>query len=109
MDVTSKIAYIKAISEDYLFTYSEAYANELTKFHDEFLQSNLETGSYHKLYSFKHIVNGVAIHTTPSQVLPIFKLVVLLIIYFYINHLHLSTPFKKVIFTKLNIQVATNL
>ncbi|CAN4105311.1 unnamed protein product [Withania somnifera] len=46
---------------------SKAYANELTKSHDEFLQSHLETGSYDKIYSFKHIVNGVAVHTTPSQ------------------------------------------
>nr|XP_004235142.1 subtilisin-like protease SBT2.4 [Solanum lycopersicum] len=47
---------------------SKAYANELTKSHDEFLQSYLERGSYDKIYSFKHIINGVAVHTTPSQI-----------------------------------------
>ncbi|XP_059298650.1 subtilisin-like protease SBT2.4 [Lycium ferocissimum] len=47
---------------------AKAYANQLIKSHDEFLQSNLETGSYNKIYSFKHIVNGVAVHTTPSQI-----------------------------------------
>lgn len=53
----------------YLFSEaSKAYANELTKSHDEFLQSYLERGSYDKIYSFKHIINGVAVHTTPSQV-----------------------------------------
>ncbi|KAK6794001.1 hypothetical protein RDI58_007454 [Solanum bulbocastanum] len=46
---------------------SKAYANELTKSHDEFLQSYMERGSYDKIYSFKHIINGVAVHTTPSQ------------------------------------------
>jgi hypothetical protein len=33
------------------------------------LQSTLENGSYNKLHSYKHIINGFSVHTTPSQVL----------------------------------------
>lgn len=47
---------------------SKAYAKKLVDSHDKFLQNNLEIGSYNKLYSFKHIVNGFAVHTTASQV-----------------------------------------
>ncbi|KAM3320292.1 hypothetical protein P3S67_007492 [Capsicum chacoense] len=47
---------------------SKAYANQLTKSHDEFLQRYLKTGSYDKIYSFNHIVNGIAVHTTSSQI-----------------------------------------
>jgi len=47
---------------------SKAHAKHLVDSHDQLLQSNLETGSYNKLYSFKHIVNGFSVHTTPSQV-----------------------------------------
>ncbi|KAL9384195.1 hypothetical protein Peur_024518 [Populus x canadensis] len=46
---------------------SKAHAKHLVDSHDQLLQSNLETGSYNKLYSFKHIVNGFSVHTTPSQ------------------------------------------
>ncbi|XP_031262025.1 subtilisin-like protease SBT2.4 [Pistacia vera] len=46
---------------------SKAYAKKLVDSHDQFLQSTFETGSYNKLYSFKHIVNGFAVHTTASQ------------------------------------------
>ncbi|KAM1540688.1 hypothetical protein ACFX10_005331 [Malus domestica] len=45
----------------------KAHAKRLVDSHDQLLQSALETGSYSKLYSFKHIVNGFAVHTTPSQ------------------------------------------
>ncbi|KAF7120566.1 hypothetical protein RHSIM_Rhsim13G0150400 [Rhododendron simsii] len=47
---------------------SKAYAKKLVDSHDKILKSTLETGSYNKLYSFKHIVNGFAVHTSPSQV-----------------------------------------
>ncbi|KAD7117974.1 hypothetical protein E3N88_05242 [Mikania micrantha] len=43
------------------------HAKQLEESHDELLQSNLEEGSYKKLYSFNHIVNGFSVHTTPSQ------------------------------------------
>ncbi|XP_059639719.1 subtilisin-like protease SBT2.4 [Cornus florida] len=46
----------------------KAHAKHLVDSHYQLLQSTLETGSYNKLYSFKHIVNGFAVHTTPSQV-----------------------------------------
>ncbi|BFG27425.1 hypothetical protein CerSpe_137000 [Prunus speciosa] len=45
----------------------KAHAKRLVDSHDQLLQSALETGSYSKLYSFKHILNGFAVHTTPSQ------------------------------------------
>ncbi|XP_031132005.1 subtilisin-like protease SBT2.4 [Ipomoea triloba] len=46
----------------------KAYAKKLTESHDELLEVSLDRGSYNKVYSFKHIVNGFAVHTTPSQV-----------------------------------------
>ncbi|CAJ1941408.1 unnamed protein product [Sphenostylis stenocarpa] len=46
---------------------SKAHAKHLLSFHDLFLQSTLETGSYSKLHSYKHIINGFSVHTTPSQ------------------------------------------
>ncbi|PIN21325.1 Cucumisin [Handroanthus impetiginosus] len=49
------------------FPNSEAYGKHLVDFHDQFLESTLDAGSYHKLYSFKHIVNGFAVHTTHAQ------------------------------------------
>jgi hypothetical protein len=45
---------------------SKAHANQLIESHDILLESSLEKGSYNKLYSFKHIVNGFAVHTTPQ-------------------------------------------
>lgn len=47
----------------------KAYEKLLVDSHDQLLLSTLETGSYKRLCSFKHIVNGFAVHTTPSQVL----------------------------------------
>ncbi|KAK4439395.1 Subtilisin-like protease SBT2.4 [Sesamum alatum] len=47
---------------------SMAHAKHLVDSHDQFLQSTLDAGSYDKLYSFKHIVNGFALHTPHSQV-----------------------------------------
>ncbi|KAI3989321.1 hypothetical protein MKX01_026904 [Papaver californicum] len=46
---------------------SKAHAKRLVDSHDLLLQSTLKLGTYNKIYSFKHIVNGFAIHTTPSQ------------------------------------------
>ncbi|GLT75193.1 hypothetical protein SLA2020_469350 [Shorea laevis] len=46
---------------------SKAHAKSLVDSHDRVLQNTLETGSYSKLYSFKYILNGFAVHTTPSQ------------------------------------------
>ncbi|KAG8385789.1 hypothetical protein BUALT_Bualt03G0081800 [Buddleja alternifolia] len=47
---------------------SIAHAKHLVDSHEQFLQSTLDEGSYNKLYSFKHIVNGFAVHTTHSQI-----------------------------------------
>ncbi|XP_043693789.1 subtilisin-like protease SBT2.4 [Telopea speciosissima] len=44
-----------------------AHAKQLVDSHDQLLQNTIEVGGYKKLYSFKHIINGFAIHTTPSQ------------------------------------------
>ncbi|XP_058080521.1 subtilisin-like protease SBT2.4 [Magnolia sinica] len=46
----------------------KAYAKRLVESHDKVLESNLEVGSFKKLYSYTHIVNGFAVHATPSQV-----------------------------------------
>ncbi|KAE7995356.1 hypothetical protein FH972_000165 [Carpinus fangiana] len=43
------------------------HAEQLEDSHDQLLQRTLENGSYNRLHSFKHIVNGFAVHTTPSQ------------------------------------------
>ncbi|CAA7407075.1 unnamed protein product [Spirodela intermedia] len=46
---------------------SVSLAKNLVDLHDELLQSSLAEGTYQKLYSFNHIFNGFAVHTTPSQ------------------------------------------
>ncbi|XP_062088526.1 subtilisin-like protease SBT2.4 [Humulus lupulus] len=46
---------------------SKAHAKRLVDSHDQLLMTTLERGSYSKLYSFKHVLNGFAVHTTPSQ------------------------------------------
>ncbi|RZC04781.1 Subtilisin-like protease SBT2.4 isoform B [Glycine soja] len=46
---------------------SKAHTNHLLASHDLLLQSSLENGSYNKLHSYKHIINGFSVHTTPSQ------------------------------------------
>lgn len=43
------------------------HVKHLEESHDQLLQSTLEEGAYNKLYSFNHIVNGFAVHTTPTQ------------------------------------------
>ncbi|XP_077230900.1 PA-domain containing subtilase family protein [Tasmannia lanceolata] len=46
---------------------SSELAKHLVASHDRVLETNLESGSYKKLYSFNHIVNGFAVHTTHAQ------------------------------------------
>ncbi|KAJ0989574.1 hypothetical protein J5N97_007930 [Dioscorea zingiberensis] len=46
---------------------SMAYGKSLIESHDQLLKTTLATGTYTKLYSFNHIINGFAIHTTQSQ------------------------------------------
>ncbi|CAH8388063.1 unnamed protein product [Eruca vesicaria subsp. sativa] len=42
-------------------------AKTIEEIHEEILENTLEKGTYTKLYSFKHIINGLAVSTTPSQ------------------------------------------
>ncbi|XP_031397716.1 subtilisin-like protease SBT2.4 [Punica granatum] len=46
---------------------SRACAEKLVKSHDQLLQNTLRNGTYDKLYSFKHVVNGFAVHATLSE------------------------------------------
>ncbi|KAL5578756.1 hypothetical protein UlMin_011198 [Ulmus minor] len=46
---------------------SKFHAKRLVDSHHQLLYNTLENGTYNKLYSFKHIINGFAVHTTPSQ------------------------------------------
>ncbi|KAK4489180.1 hypothetical protein RD792_004974, partial [Penstemon davidsonii] len=45
------------------------YKERMTKEHDVFLESLLEQGSYIKLYSYTHLLNGFAIHAKEDKVL----------------------------------------
>lgn len=45
-----------------------SYANHLIKKHDMLLGMLFEHGSYKKLYSYKHLINGFAVHLSPEQV-----------------------------------------
>ncbi|KAK7363781.1 hypothetical protein VNO77_05938 [Canavalia gladiata] len=45
----------------------KAHAKQLQSSHDLLLQNTLESGSYNKLHSYKHVINGFSVHTTPSQ------------------------------------------
>ncbi|XP_074580686.1 subtilisin-like protease SBT2.4 [Curcuma longa] len=47
--------------------YKREQAKLLAKSHDQLLESNLDVESYQKVYSFHHIINGFAVHTTPTQ------------------------------------------
>jgi len=49
-------------------------AKKIEEIHDEILGSTLEKGSYTKLYSFKHVINAIAVRTTASQVLRLPKM-----------------------------------
>ncbi|XP_072953253.1 subtilisin-like protease SBT2.5 isoform X2 [Typha angustifolia] len=44
-----------------------SYALHLEKQHDELLGSLFEVGTYEKLYSYNHLINGFAIHMSPLQ------------------------------------------
>lgn len=45
-----------------------SYALHLEKKHDVLLESLFEVGTYKKLYSYRHLVNGFAVHMSPEQV-----------------------------------------
>ena len=54
-----------------IFFFSElvtSYARHLERKHDMILGMLFEEGSYKKLYSYKHLINGFAVHVSPEQV-----------------------------------------
>ncbi|XP_058068192.1 subtilisin-like protease SBT2.5 [Magnolia sinica] len=44
-----------------------SYSHHLEKQHDAFLEALFEKGTYKKLYSYRYLINGFAIHTSPEQ------------------------------------------
>ncbi|KAL5699502.1 hypothetical protein ACHQM5_030393 [Ranunculus cassubicifolius] len=44
-----------------------SYSQHLEKKHDMLLALLFESGTYKKLYSYKHLLNGFAVHTSPEQ------------------------------------------
>ncbi|KAG5242884.1 PA-domain containing subtilase family protein [Salix suchowensis] len=44
-----------------------SYAQHLEQKHDILLDSLFDRGTYKKLYSYKHLINGFAVHTSPEQ------------------------------------------
>ncbi|XP_051134700.1 subtilisin-like protease SBT2.5 [Andrographis paniculata] len=44
-----------------------SYARHLEKKHDMFLDMLFEQGTYKKLYSYRHLINGFAVHVSPEQ------------------------------------------
>ncbi|GMJ07144.1 hypothetical protein like AT4G30020 [Hibiscus trionum] len=57
-------------SDEKLDTKSElvtSYASHLEKKHDLLLGMLFERGSYKKLYSYKHLINGFSVHLSPEQ------------------------------------------
>ncbi|XP_021852541.1 subtilisin-like protease SBT2.5 [Spinacia oleracea] len=45
-----------------------SYAHHLEKRHDMLLGLLFKGGTYTKLYSYRHLINGFAVHTSPEQV-----------------------------------------
>ena len=46
-----------------------SYARHLEKRHDMLLGMLFERGTYNKLYSYRHLINGFAVHLSPEQVM----------------------------------------
>ncbi|KAI3896419.1 hypothetical protein MKX03_008581 [Papaver bracteatum] len=44
-----------------------SYSHHLVTKHDMLLDMLFESGTYKKLYSYKHLINGFSVHTTPEQ------------------------------------------
>lgn len=44
-----------------------SYARHLENKHDMILGMLFERGTYKKIYSYRHLINGFAVHTTPEQ------------------------------------------
>ncbi|XP_030952483.1 subtilisin-like protease SBT2.6 [Quercus lobata] len=57
-------------SDEKIDTTSEtvtSYAHHLEKKHDMLLEMLFEIGTYNKLYSYQHLLNGFAVHISPEQ------------------------------------------
>lgn len=57
-------------SDDKIDVTSEAvisYARHLEKKHDMLLGLLFQGGTYTKLYSYRHLINGFAVHVSPEQ------------------------------------------
>ncbi|WRX17829.1 Peptidase S8/S53 domain - like 10 [Theobroma cacao] len=50
-----------------------AYKEKISSSHTIFLESHLQKGSYTKLYSYTHLLNGFAVHVTSEKVLSILQ------------------------------------
>ncbi|XP_030468408.1 subtilisin-like protease SBT2.5 [Syzygium oleosum] len=58
-------------SDEKIDTTSElvtSYAEHLEKKHDMLLGMLFDRGTYQKLYSYRHLINGFAVHISPAQV-----------------------------------------
>jgi len=47
---------------------AQKYKEKIISRHDIFLESLLPSGSYTKLYSYTHLLNGFALHTSSEEV-----------------------------------------
>ncbi|OVA19814.1 Peptidase S8/S53 domain [Macleaya cordata] len=56
-------------SDEDVMLYKESMING----HDLFLESHLPTGSYTKLYSYTHLLNGFALHVTSKEVFEVLR------------------------------------
>ncbi|XVE57549.1 hypothetical protein DITRI_Ditri04bG0099300 [Diplodiscus trichospermus] len=52
---------------------SIVYKKKISSSHTTFLESVLQKGSYTKLYSYTHLLNGFAVHVTSEEVLSILQ------------------------------------
>lgn len=48
--------------------YAQKYKEKVISRHDILLESLLPSGSYTKLYSYTHLINGFALHTSSEEV-----------------------------------------
>ena len=60
-----------------------SYSRHLEMKHDMLLSLLFEHGTYKKLYSYRHLINGFAVHISPEQVKP-WAILLFLFIYIYI-------------------------
>lgn len=45
-----------------------SYSSHLEQKHDTILDTLFDDGNYKKLYSYKHLINGFAVHVSEEQV-----------------------------------------